>query len=126
MGFMPSPPPHRVHKSCPSIVMSRVTGNLEWRFLKLPVASFGYNFRIADHPAPIPRVWIASPNQPGRDTRCLLAQNLVSIRRRAGTADPAEHPCEVLLRLESARYSYIKNPHFRFAQHLLGTPYPLA
>jgi len=23
-------------------------GNLEWRFLKLPVASFGYNFRIVD------------------------------------------------------------------------------
>jgi hypothetical protein len=27
--------------------VSPVTGNLEWRFLKLPVASFGYNFRIA-------------------------------------------------------------------------------
>jgi hypothetical protein len=33
-------------------LVSRVTGNLEWwRFLKLPVASFGYNFRIAEKPS---------------------------------------------------------------------------
>jgi hypothetical protein len=33
---------------------------------------------------------------------------------------------QVLLRLESARYSDIKNPHFRFVQHLLVMLYPLA
>ena len=28
-----------------------VTGNLEWRFLKLLIASLGYNFRIAEKPS---------------------------------------------------------------------------
>jgi len=32
-----------------------------------------------------------------------LAQNLASILRGAGTANPAEHACKVLLRFESAR-----------------------
>ena len=54
-----------------------------------------------------------------------LAKNLVSILRRARTADPSEHPREVLLRFESARHGDIKNPHLGFAQHLLGTLYPL-
>jgi len=74
----------------------------------------------------IQRGWIACFDQPGQNGRWLLAQNLVSIRGRAGTADLAEHSCKVLLRLESARYRDIKNRHFRFAQHLLGTLYPLA
>src|SRR5215469_16527406 len=61
--------------------------------------------------------------QPRRDWS--LAQNLVSILRRAGPADPTEHPREVLLCLESARYCDIKNPHLGLAQHVLCTLYPL-
>src|SRR5215469_14905788 len=66
------------------------------------------------------------PNQSGLDTRWLLAQNLVSILRRAGTANPAEHARKVLLRFEPACDGDIKNPHLRLAQHLLCTLYPLA
>ena len=128
----------RVH----SELLNWSAGNLEWRFLKLPVASFGYNFRIARPELTFSRFhtarWNRTPVSPpihrrsrapiskGQNGRWLLVQNLVSIRRRAGTADPAEHSCKVLLRLESARYSDIKKSHFRFAQHLLGTLYPLA
>ena len=60
------------------------------------------------------------------DARWLLAQNLVSILCRAGTADPAKHPRKVLLRFESARDGDIKNPHLGLAQHVLCTLYPLA
>ena len=66
------------------------------------------------------------PNQSGLDTRWLLAQNLVSILRRAGTANPAEHARKVLLRFEPACDGDIKNPHLGLAQHLLCTLYPLA
>src|SRR5215471_19152647 len=72
----------------------------------------------------MPGVWdsgLHSSGHPGPDARWLLAQNLVSILRRAGTADPAEHPREVLLRFESARHGDIKNPHLGLAQHLLFT-----
>src|SRR5215469_1039241 len=74
----------------------------------------------------IPRIWIAGSNQSGVDARGVLAQGIVSILRRACTANPAEHPRKVLLRFESARHGDIKNPHLGFAQHLLGTLYPLA
>ena len=66
------------------------------------------------------------PNQSGLDTHWLLAQNLVSILRRAGTANPAEHARKVLLRFESACDGDIENPHLGLAQHLLCTLYPLA
>ena len=65
------------------------------------------------------------PNQWVLDTRWLLAQNLVSILCRAGTADPAKNARKVLLGFESARDGDIKNPHLGLAQHLLCTLYPL-
>ena len=54
-----------------------------------------------------------------------LAENVVPILRRAGTAHPAEYPRKVLLRFKSARYRDIKNPHVGLAQHFLRTLYPL-
>jgi hypothetical protein len=64
-------------------------------------------------------------NRPGPDAGWFSAQNLVPILSRAGTADPAEYPREVLLRFETARHGDIKNPHLGLAQRLLCTLYPL-
>jgi len=55
-----------------------------------------------------------------------LAQNLVSILRRAGSADPAEHKCKVLLGFKTASYGDIQHSRLAHAQHLLRTLYPLA
>src|SRR6516162_8083048 len=73
----------------------------------------------------MPRVWIAGSIQPGPDAPGLLAQNLASIRRRAGAADAPEHARKVLLCFEPARHSNIKNPHLGVAQHLFCTLYSL-
>jgi hypothetical protein len=73
--------------------------------------------------APIP--WTARECQQGQNGRWLSAHNFVSILGRAGTADPPEHPRKVLLRFESARHGYVKNPHLGLAQHLLCAFYPL-
>src|SRR5215469_7016897 len=61
-------------------------------------------------------------------TRChrRLAHNLVSILRRAGTADPSEHPRKMLLRFESACDGDIQNTRLSLAQHLLRTLYSVA
>src|SRR6516165_783352 len=68
---------------------------------------------------------MAGSNQPRPDARWLLAQNFVSVLRRAGTADSPEYARKVLLCFESARHGNIKNPHLGLAQHLLCTLYPL-
>jgi len=60
-------------------------------------------------------------NRPGPDAGWFSAKNLVPILSRAGTADPAEYPREVLLRFETVRHGDIKNPHLGLAQHLLFT-----
>jgi hypothetical protein len=56
----------------------------------------------------------------------LLAEDLISIRRRTSSGQPAEHTCKVLLGLESARHSDVENPRFGVAQHLLCTLYSKA
>ena len=88
---------------------------------------------MTDHPprtprffGSIPRVWIAGSYQPEVDARWLLAQGLVSILRRAGTANPAEHPRKVLLRFEATGHGDIQDTRLRRAQHLLRTLYSVA
>src|SRR5215469_4311596 len=77
-------------------------------------------------PALIPRVWIAGSNQPGVECPLVFSSALVSILRRACTANPAEHPRKVLLRFETAGHGDIQDTCLRRAQHLLRTLYSVA
>jgi len=77
-------------------------------------------------PTLIPRVWIAGSNQPGVECPLAFSSALVSILRRACTANPAEHPRKVLLRFETAGHGDIQDTCLRRAQHLLRTLYSVA
>src|ERR1700738_3719294 len=54
-----------------------------------------------------------------------MPQEFLAIFRRADSAHPAEHPCEVLLRFEAAGHRDVQDTRLGRAQHLLRTLDPM-
>src|SRR5215469_11290877 len=84
------------------------------------------HFLFADHSYPHTASLYSRLESTGSGCPLAFSSGLVSILRRACTANPAEHPRKVLLRFETACHGDIQDTRLRRAQQLLRTLYSVA